>query len=97
MYGDSDRRAIAVATSNEFVVVGNEGGEVIVYNGATGSQVATMSHQRMGGRTGNIESLDVSRNGATVLVSTTLGLLFRWSCLPVWDEEKEPENEAEVA
>ena len=38
-YGGSDRRAVAVATSNEFVVIGNEGGEVIVYNGATGRQV----------------------------------------------------------
>ena len=38
-YGGSDRRAVAVADSNEFVVVGNEGGEVIVYNGATGRQV----------------------------------------------------------
>ena len=58
-----------------------------------------MSHQRMGGRTGNIESIDVSANGATVLVSTTLGLLVRWSCLTVWADEKEMEveKEAEVA
>jgi WD40 repeat protein len=83
----SNKRAYSVATFKEFVVVGNEGGEIIVYSSITGSQVATLSHSRMNSRAGNITNLDVSVDGSTILASTSSGLLFRWSSKPVWDGE----------
>ena len=86
-YGSGSRN-YSVATSNEFVVTGNEGGEVIVFNGRTGSQISKLTHSRMNARSGNIENVDVSLDGTTILVSTSSGLLFRWSSLAVWEGEK---------
>jgi hypothetical protein len=92
-FGSTNGRTYSVATCNEFVVVGNEGGEIIVYNGRTGSQVALLSHSRMNSRAGDITHLDLSVDGSTILASTSSGLLFRWSCKPVWDGEILPDND----
>jgi hypothetical protein len=86
-YGTKGRN-YAFACANEYVITGNESGEIIVYNGRTGSQVSKLSHSRMNARSGSIEDVDVSKDGTTILVSTSSGLLFRWSCLPVWEGEE---------